>query len=161
MSLDGAARRFVLLTLGDLLLSLGDNLPRQEAAIVAEVGELPRLEVVLDAVDGLARGIADGDHRLGPRVLEAELERRLGTGELHFFPGGEEIVLLELVGEDHRALAARIDIDQREVAILLRLDVEHRQVVDLVVVAIGGEREIEVVGLLLRLAADLGNIGSA
>jgi hypothetical protein len=48
-------------------------LPRQEVAIVAELGESPLLEVVLDAVRILAGRIADSDHRLGARVFEAEM----------------------------------------------------------------------------------------
>src|SRR4026209_834578 len=109
------------------------RLPRQEVAIVAELGESPLLEVVLDAVRLLAGRIADGDDRLGARVLEAELEGRLRARELRLLPCRQEIVLLEFVGEDHRALPLRIDVDQREMAVLLGLDGEHPKVVHLVV----------------------------
>src|SRR4029453_14225611 len=108
-------------------------LPRQEVAIVAKLGESPLLEVVLDAVRILAGRIADSDHRLGARVFEAELEGRARARELCLLSRRQEIVLLEFVGEDHRPLALRIDIDQREMAVLLGLDREHRKVVHLVV----------------------------
>ncbi|HZJ12321.1 MAG TPA: hypothetical protein VFD26_06675, partial [Methyloceanibacter sp.] len=104
--------------------------------------------------------IADGDHRLGSGVLETELERGVGARELNFLAGRQEIVLLELVRKDHRALTLAIDIDQREVAVLLRFDGEHRKVVHFVIGAVGGESEVEIVGLLLALAADRCHLGS-
>jgi hypothetical protein len=38
----------LLLPLGKFVLRLGDDLPRQEAAVIPKFGELPLLEVILD-----------------------------------------------------------------------------------------------------------------
>jgi len=59
--------------------------PSPEIAIIAELGELSRLEVVLDAVCFRAGRIADSDHRFGPRVLQAELELRIACRELRHY----------------------------------------------------------------------------
>src|SRR4029079_11402431 len=81
-------------------------------------------------------------------------------GNCASFPAGRKLSCWNLLGEDHRALPLRIDVDQREMAVLLGLDGEHRKVVHLVVRLVRGKSEIEVVSLLLGLAPDLCHGGS-
>src|SRR5262249_32463756 len=91
------ARPFRLSAFGDLLGTLHDDLARNKVAVVAKIGEVPLLEVVLDAVDVLAGGVAHRNHRHVFSVPDTVRERSVGARELQLLAGRQEIVLLKAV----------------------------------------------------------------
>src|SRR5262249_20085811 len=94
-----------LLAFGDLLGTLHDDLARNKVAVVAKIGEVPLLEVVLDAVDVLAGGVAHRNHRHVFSVPDTVRERSVGAREPQLLAGRQEIVLLKAVGQQRLTFA--------------------------------------------------------